>query len=125
MNLTEVPVQNRARAGRDEVRLIAIGEALDVLARAPDEVLAEDLPQLVGAIEAAKARAWRRMGAPKGTPTPEVLVTVDEALALVPGVGRRTLLRLTQGLRFRRDLSRKTVRFVRAGLLAWEDARKA
>lgn len=122
---TEVASQGQVRRGPGDLPSMVIGEALDILARAPEAVPPEDLPQLAGAIEAAKARVWRRMGGPNRTPILEVLVTVDEALVLVPGMGRRTLLRLTKRLAFRRDLSRKTVRFERAGLLAWGAGRKA
>ncbi len=116
MSPTHTAAREHAPGGVDS---IPIRHAVDILSRVPDAFLSEDLPRLLGAIEAAKARAWRRMGATTGTPTPEVFITVEEALALVPGIGRRTLLRLTWHLRFRRDLSRKTVRFERAGLLAW------
>ena len=55
---------------------------------------------------------------------PDHLLTPEEATAIL-GVSRRWLLRATRGLRFRRDFSRKTVRFEEPGLLRWIASRRA
>jgi hypothetical protein len=57
---------------------------------------------------------------------PERLLTPEEAAAIIGGdVSARWVLRHTKGLRFRRDLSRKVVRFEEAGLRRWASARKS
>ena len=53
------------------------------------------------------------------------MLTPQEAVAIVGGgVSVRWLLRHTRGLRFRRDHSRKVVRFEEAGLRRWVAARR-
>lgn len=87
-------------------------------------VLAADrseLPGLVGQLAAAQAAALARLTTPEApaqAEEPVRLLDVDEAARLA-NTSRRWLLRHTRGLRFRRDLSRKAVRFEEAGLLRW------
>ena len=84
-------------------------------------------------MEAAKAAGWARLLVPPGNEgqavplsTPETVITPEEAIEIIGGgISRKWLLRHTRGLRFRRDLSRKVVRFERAGLMRWMAARRA
>lgn len=91
-----------------------------VTASSPDE-----LPQLIGDLEAAKAVAWARLVTPRTELVPSVpndqeeLLTPADAAQLIGGVSAKWLLRRTKGLRCRRDLGRKTVRFEKGGLLRW------
>lgn len=92
------------------------------LVRAVSQAPAEELPALVGALAQAQAVALARLTRPPApvgeAPGPVRLLGLDEAERLT-GMTRRWLLRHTRGLRFRRDLSRKAVRFEEAGLLRW------
>jgi predicted DNA-binding transcriptional regulator AlpA len=57
-------------------------------------------------------------------PARERLLTAQEAMALVGGnVSLKWIYRHTRGLRFRRDISRKCVRFEESGLRRWLAAR--
>src|SRR5260370_38869319 len=88
-----------------------------------------ELPRLRGLLMEAEAGLLLRLrkegpqansaGTTRLPKADEPLLTVEEALSLAP-MPRRTFLRLTRGLPFRRDISRKTVLFERAGLLAWK-----
>jgi hypothetical protein len=100
---------------------------LTVLVR---EAPAQELPAIIAALEGAKAAAWARITAPASHGTssdPEsagrLLVPTDAAA--IAGVSTRWLLRNTRGLRFRRDLSRKNVRFEEQGFRRWLTARRA
>lgn len=96
----------------------ALGELLRLAQRAAAETPADDLPALVGGLEAAKAAAWSRLM--QATPEPGAGELLDpERAAQVAGVSKRWLLENTRGQAFRRDLGRKTVRFDRTGLLRW------
>jgi hypothetical protein len=56
----------------------------------------------------------------------EVILTPAEAVAAIGGnVSIKWLYRHTQGLKFRRNLSRKVIRFEKQGLLRWAAARRA
>src|SRR6266568_7410812 len=101
--------------------------AADLLAAIPQaarDAAAEELPALIGALEQAKAAAWARLVAPApnghgpalaAAGPGEELLTPEQAAAAIGGVSLKWLYRHTKGLRFRRDLSRKVVRFERAG----------
>lgn len=102
--------------------------ALDrAIAQAPSEAR----PGLVVALAARLAHLGAGMSAtahhePVRSPAvPEEMLTPEQAIAAIGGVNRKWLLRRTKGLRFRRDLSRKVVRFERAGLLRWAAAKRA
>jgi predicted DNA-binding transcriptional regulator AlpA len=90
--------------------------------RAVADARHEELPALVGALAQAHAAAFARLVQPVAlapeAASPVRLVGLEEAERLT-GMTRRWLLRHTKGLRFRRDLSRKAVRFEEAGLLRW------
>ncbi len=94
------------------------------------EAATDDLPLLIGRLEAAKAAAWARITVARVEPSPAVpeaadeLLTPTQAAEAIGGVTVKWLYRHTKGLRFRRDLSRKVVRFERAGLLRWMATRK-
>jgi hypothetical protein len=88
-----------------------------------DQVAPEEIPEVIAALSARMAAAWakRNGNAPTG-PTqkePDILLSIEEALLLLPGVTRRLLLRRTKGLRFRREFSRKKILFEEAGLRKW------
>ena len=95
------------------------------------EALPEALPGLIGDLEAARAAAWVRLTAPRpalasvGPDPGEELLTPEEAVEAIGGhVSTKWIYRRTKGLKFRRDLSRKVVRFERAGLLRWMAAKR-
>lgn len=97
-----------------------------------DETPLEELPGLIGELAAAQAVAMARLTTP--TPTngnrqaaePELLLTPAAAVEAIGGdLSRKWLLRHTKGLRFRRDYSRKVIRFEKPGLLRWAAARRA
>jgi hypothetical protein len=103
------------------------------LGRVVAETLPEELPALVGALVEAEERARVRLRALEtapptsrpSEPTPERLLTLQEALAVIGGgVSPRWLHRHTRGLRFRRNLSRKCVRFEEVGLRRWLASRR-
>ncbi len=95
----------------------------------------EELPEVIGQLEAAKAAAWARLTAPASNgsgnghsaePAPERFLTPDEALGIIGGdLSRKWLLRHTKGRSFRRDHGRKVVRFEESGLRRWWSARRA
>lgn len=91
----------------------------------------EALPALLGMLEQAKAKAWARLTTPQQSPkrdVPERLLTPEEALAAIGGSPARSLKWLyshTRGKSFRRNLSRKVVRFEERGFRAWLTARAA
>jgi len=97
-----------------------------VSATAPDAI-----PALLGALEQAEAKAWARLTIPPQPPkreTSEKLLTPAEALAAIGGAPTRSLKWLyacTRGKPFRRNLSRKVIRFEERGLRAWLAARAA
>ena len=89
------------------------------------EATLDELPELLGALEVAKAAAWVRLSTPPTptttatvSPAPPPMLTAEDAAALA-GVSKRWLLRHTRKLRFRHDLSRKQARFEEAGLRRW------
>ncbi len=95
-------------------------------------VPADALPAVLGALEHAKAEAWARLAAASATrpdpPAPDRLLTPTEALALVGGTPPRSLQWLfgcTRGKAFRRNLSRKVIRFDERGFRAWLASRGA
>ncbi len=91
---------------------------------------ADDLAGVLGRCAEATALANMAMmehtnGTTKETTTEDKLLTPDDALAILGGrVGRRWLLRRTKGMRFRRDLGVKTIRFEEGGLRRWIAAQK-
>lgn len=111
----------------------AVFAALDqAIAQAPSEAR----PGFVVALAARLARLGAGMvvpppdsheRAPLSAAAPnEELLTPDQAIEAVGGhVSTKWLYRHTRGLRFRRDLSRKVIRFERAGLLRWAAAKRA
>ena len=100
------------------------------LARVAAEAEPEELPALVGALAQAQAVALARLTTPHPEPSlvseaPGELLTPAQAAEAIGGVSPKWLYRHTKGLRFRRDLSRKVVRFERAGLLRWMATKRA
>lgn len=107
----------------------AIFAALDqAIALAPSAAR----PGMVVALAARLAQLGAGMATPDNRePAPplaahsEELLTPAQAIEAIGGVSTKWLYRHTRGLKFRRDLSRKVVRFERAGLLRWMAAKKA
>lgn len=109
---------------------MTLPEILGDLPRVVREVSAEDLPALVGRLAEAHAVAMARLVTPGlGVPStqaeePDRLLTPGDALGLLGGgVSLKWLYRHTRGLRFRRDLSRKEIRFEERGFRRWLQAR--
>ncbi len=94
------------------------------------ELPPDQVPDLLGHLEAVRAHAWARLAglAANGRPEPQVgndgdrLLTVKEAASLL-GVSPRWLYRRSGKLPFARRLSRKCLRFSKTGLQKWR-ARK-
>jgi excisionase family DNA binding protein len=81
----------------------------------------EDLPALLGRLVELEARVRMRLAessAPAPCAVASRLLNPDEAAAIA-GVSRRSILTKTRGQMFRRDISRKTVRFDEVGLRRW------
>lgn len=101
----------------------------DLLALVREAAL-EELPALLGRL--AEAEAIVRMRINTAAPTngkaelesePPRLLTPEQAAEII-GVNPKWVLRNTKGVRFRRDLSRKVVRFEEAGLRRWAAVRR-
>jgi hypothetical protein len=108
----------------------AVFAALDqAIAQAPSEAR----PGMVVALAARLAQLGAGMAAPNSdarvpvaAEPSEQLLTPEQAVEAVGGhVSMKWLYRHTRGLKFRRDLSRKVVRFERSGLLRWVATKKA
>lgn len=111
---------------------LATDTALAALDRAIAQAPAEARPGLVVALAARLAHLGAGMSAtahhePVRSPAvPEEMLTPEQAIEAIGGhVSTKWLYRHTRGLRFRRDLSRKVVRFDRDGLLRWAAAKRA
>lgn len=93
----------------------------------------EALPSMVVALAARLAQLGAGMAAPNSdeperlaAEPSEQLLTPEQAIEAIGGsVSTKWLYRHTKGLKFRRDLSRKVVRFERAGLLRWMAAKRS
>jgi hypothetical protein len=113
------------------------GVASETVFAALDQAIAaassEARPGFVVALAARLAHLGAGMVAPtRDEPAPlatepsEQLLTPEQAIAAIGGnVSLKWLYRHTKGQRFRRDLSRKVVRFERAGLMRWIATKRA
>lgn len=92
---------------------------LDHLFAALDELPVDRLPELIGALETAKGRAWVRLTAPApGTSSAaehDETVDVDEAARLL-GMSRSWVYRHAGRLPFGRRVGRRALRFSTAGI---------
>ena len=84
--------------------------------------------QLIAHVSRRSTTLDELVEAPPAQPPPRLssvafLLPVADA-ASIAGVTPRWLLRNTRGLPFRRDLSRKSVRFERDGLMRWLGSRR-
>ncbi len=105
---------------RDLDRVIASAEPQQRLGLA----LALAARQSVLAAELASQPA--AASAPEGPVEREHWLCTDEAIALLGGkVSRKSLLRSTHGMKFRKDLNRKNVLWDEAGLRRWILSRKS
>lgn len=85
---------------------------------APHLIVADALEQLAAVLRTLPAQVRSEGG------VEHEWVSEPEALRLIGGDMRvTTLRRLTRGLSWRKDLSRKTVRYERRGLLRWLETR--
>ena len=82
-----------------------------------------DLPALAGHLADLSAQVTLRLTTNNPTPQDTRLLTVVEAAAHA-GVSQRWLRSKTRGLKCRKDLGAKTIRFDKAGLDAWLRSRK-
>ena len=100
--------------------LLADPEAIDM-------VRSDQLPGLLGEIEALKAKLWARLqaSAPHATPAPtrasgpDRLLTAEEVSDRL-GVSKRWVYRKADGLPFTKRLSGGTLRFSERGLERWQ-----
>ncbi len=107
-------------------------DALGGLDAAIQDAAPEERPGLVVALAARLAQLGAGLSAngvaPRQPAEPEAgeqLLTPEQALVALGGdVSRKWLLRHTRRLRFRRNLSRKVVRFEEGGLRRWAAARR-
>jgi hypothetical protein len=135
----EVPAKTAVAELRGDARealgkspLCAVLDALDqaIAATGPGDrpglmvALAARLAQL-GVGLAVPATTGNRAPGPLQEGVDERLLSPEQAAAVVGGVSAKWMLRHTKGLRFRRDLSRKVVRFEESGLRRWVGARRA
>jgi hypothetical protein len=135
----EVPAKTAVAEMRGEAREAPwkspLGAVLDALDRAIAVTGPADRPGLMVALAARLAQLGVGLAMPATTgnrcPGPllegvdERLLSPEQAAAVVGGVSPKWMLRHTKGLRFRRDLSRKVVRFEESGLRRWVGTRRA
>jgi predicted DNA-binding transcriptional regulator AlpA len=108
---------------------------LATLAADPDRianVLADDLPELIGQAEALRARLFARLVSTATAPAerartertngPDRLLTAKEAAARL-GVNQRWMYAKADSLPFTRRLSAGTLRFSERGLDRWRESR--
>jgi predicted DNA-binding transcriptional regulator AlpA len=92
---------------------------VDSLLAALEDVAVERLPELIGALETAKARAWARLTAPApGSPSVaehDETVDVDDAARLL-GMSRSWVYRHASRLPFTRRVGRRALRFSTSGI---------
>jgi hypothetical protein len=81
---------------------------------------------LVVSLAARLAALGASMAAPMPAPAQEKWITIDEALVIVGdhGGSRKWLYRATRGLKFRKNFSRKNVRFEEAAFRRWITSRR-
>lgn len=97
------------------------------------DVARDELPALIGEVEALKAALWARLQAAPGpapTPTsqgktsgPDELLTADQAAQRL-GVSKRWVYRKADTLPFTRRLDTGTLRFSARGLERWKESRR-
>lgn len=85
----------------------------------PEAVPLEDIPAVLGAVEAFRAQLWRRWTAPAASGSvKDRLLTAEEAAART-GMSVDWLYRHAGTLPFVRRPTRRAVRFSEAGLARW------
>jgi hypothetical protein len=77
-----------------------------------------DLPVLLGELGRLQGEVLARLNAPSAPLAPKRLLTDKEA-AQISGMSARWIRKTTRGLKFRHDLSRKSVRLAEDGFRAW------
>jgi predicted DNA-binding transcriptional regulator AlpA len=104
-----------------------MAELLGELSRLVAETSPEELPTLVGQLEAAKAVAWARMMRPSpaeqhGTPLPERNLSATETARRL-GVSKEWVYRNAQTLPFAVKIGRRVL-FSERGLERWNRQRR-
>jgi hypothetical protein len=134
----EVPAKTAVAELRGDARE-ALGKSplcavLDALDQAIAVTGPGDRPGLMVALAARLAQLGVGLAVPATTGNrgpgleegvAERLLSPEQAASVVGGVSAKWMLRHTKGLRFRRDLSRKVVRFEESGLRRWVGAKRA
>jgi hypothetical protein len=134
-----VPAETPAAAGRPDVgdarQKGPVGDVLAALDRAIASTAPVDRPGLMVALATRLAQLGVALAVPATTgnvgPSPpqagmdDRLLSPEQAAEVLGGVSAKWVLRHTKGLRFRRDLSRKVVRFEESGLRRWVGMRRA
>lgn len=95
-----------------------------------DQVRLEEIPELLGALEAVKARLWNRLNSPslpdtppKGRKPSDHLLDAKEAAERL-GVKPKWLYSHADRLPFTRRLGGRTLRFSEQGLIRWMESRR-
>ncbi len=96
-----------------------------------DDVPSDQIPELLGALEAVRARLWGRLHSPslpntpaKGPKPADRLLDAKEAAARL-GVKTKWMYSHANRLPFTRRLGGRTLRFSEQGLTRWMETRKA
>jgi predicted DNA-binding transcriptional regulator AlpA len=101
---------------------------LDHVLAALDELPVDQLPEVIGALETAKARAWARLTAPPTAASApadsDATVDVDEAARLL-GMSPSWLYRNAKRLPFARRVGGRAIRCSTAGIRRYLATRKA
>jgi len=101
---------------------------LDHLRAELDQLSPEELPEVIGALEAARAHAWARLTRPPAIvpPTEEADATVDvKDAARLLGMSPSWLYRNAKRLPFARRVGGRAVRFSTAGIRRYLTQRRA
>jgi excisionase family DNA binding protein len=101
--------------------------ALAALLTTLDDLATADLPDVLGLLEAAKARCWARLTAPP-PPTrsddPTQMLTVREAAARL-GLSPDYLYRHKEQLPFMQKVGTRTIRCPATALARWQASRRS
>jgi excisionase family DNA binding protein len=101
--------------------------ALAALLATLDGVPQEELPDVLGLLEAAKARCWARLTAPPPPPRtgdPGRMLSVREAAARL-GLSPDYLYRHQHQLPFMQKVGTRTIRCPEAALARWQASRRS
>lgn len=100
---------------------VTVAEKIQVISNLVSELQLEDLPVLIGALEAAKAHAWLRLMAPPTPPKdppPDHFITAEEAAAIA-SVPARRIYEWARGRKWAHRPTRRTLRIGEAAFRRW------